>query len=163
MMQRPEPHAQDTARADALIAAWLRGEMPPAERLPEDLLERVFYHGVCALLVARPQVMATLPLTLRDAIRQQALGEAMRDLQHRRILAPLLEDLVREGIRVAVLKGTALACSVYPSPALRPRGDTDLLADPAHVGMIHAILKRHGFVRAEEGPIGPSATVARQG
>lgn len=30
------------------------------------------------------------------------------------------------------------------------------------VGMIHAILKRHGFVRAEEGPIGPSATVARQ-
>ncbi len=162
MMNRPEQGTHEIPATDALIAAWLRGEMPPAERLPEDLLERVLYHGVSALLVARPQVMAALPPTLRDAIRQQALSEAMWDLQHRRILVPLLEDLAREGIRTAVLKGTALACSVYPSPALRPRGDTDLLADPAHAGRIHAILKRHGFSRAKEGLVGPSARVARQ-
>jgi hypothetical protein len=162
MMNRPEQEAHDIPPTDGLIAAWLRGEVPPADSLPADVLERVLYHGVSALLVARPEVIAALPPTLRDAIRQQALGEAMWDLQHRRVLAPLLEDLAREGIRTAVLKGTALACSVYPSPALRPRGDTDLLADPAHAGKIHAILKRHGFARAKEGLVGPSARVARQ-
>ena len=150
MMNRPEPHAQDIPRTDALIAAWLRGEMPPAERLPEDLLERVLYHGVCALLVARPQVMAALPPALRAAIRRQALSEAMWDLQHRRILAPLLEDLAREGIRAAVLKGTALACSVYPSPALRPRGDTDLLVAEPDLPTVRSLLAQHGFHRSSE-------------
>jgi hypothetical protein len=162
MMNRPEQDAHDISLTDALIAAWLRGERPPADNLPADVLERVFYHGVSALLVARPDVMSALPQTLRDAIRQQALSEAMWDLQHRRILAPLLEDLAREGIRTAVLKGTALACSVYPSPALRPRGDTDLLVDPAHAGKIHAILKFHGFSRAEDSFAGSSVGVARQ-
>lgn len=122
----------------------------------------MLYHGVCALLVARPQVMAALPPTLRDAIRRQALSEAMWDLQHRRILVPLLEDLASEGIRVAVLKGTALACSVYPSPALRPRGDTDLLADPAQADAVHGILRQHGFERAADSFAGSSVGVARQ-
>jgi hypothetical protein len=161
-MSIQEHQARHIASADALIPAWLRGEIPTGDTLPADLTERVLYHGVSALLVARPDVITALPKTQRDAIRQQALSEAMWDLQHRRILAPLLEDMAHEGITAAVLKGTALACSVYPSPALRPRGDTDLLVDPAHAEAVHAILRRHGFERASDSFADSSVGVARQ-
>ena len=156
--------------AERLIAAWLRDGAVPAAGLPADLpgglpadlSERILYHGVSALLFTRPAAMAALPEAIRAAARQQALAEAMWDLQHRHVLAPLIEDLSREGIRVAVLKGTALACSVYPSPALRPRADTDLLADPAQAGAVHAVFRRHGFRRDADSFAGTGAGVIRQ-
>lgn len=138
------------SKADALIAAWLRGEISNPGSVPEDLLERVLYHGVSALLVARSDIVSLLPTPQRDAIRQQALSEAMWDLQHRRILAPLLEELAREGIPAIVLKGTALACSVYSSPALRPRGDTDLLVSESDLPVVRGLMARHGFHRSSE-------------
>jgi hypothetical protein len=70
--------------------------------------------------------------------------------------------MAHAGIVTAVLKGTALACSVYPSPALRPRGDTDLLADAEQVEPVHAILRRHGFERTADSFADSSAGVARQ-
>jgi hypothetical protein len=149
-MNSRDQRRHDISQKDALIAAWLRGEIPPADSLPADLMERVVYHGVSALLAARPAVIAALPDALRGAIRQQALSEAMWDLQHRRVLAPLLEDLAREGIPAAVLKGTALACSVYPSPALRPRGDTDLLVAKLDLPQVRSLLARYGFRRSWE-------------
>jgi hypothetical protein len=149
-MWRADETRDDGALSDGLIAAWLRGEAPAISDMPANLPERVLYHGVSGLLVARPAAMAALLGPMRDVIRQQALAEAMWDMQHRRILAPLLEDLARAGIATAVLKGTALACSVYPSPALRPRGDTDLLVGEPDVPRVRQLLERHGFRRSSE-------------
>lgn len=144
-------NGDDQARqADGLIAAWLRGEMPPRGRLPANLADRIIYHGVSGLLVGRRDVFETLDTPFRSAIHRQALAEAMWDLQHRRVIAPVLEDLARDGIPAAVLKGTALACSLYPSPGLRPRGDTDLLVAEEDLTKVRACLGRHGFRRSSD-------------
>jgi hypothetical protein len=60
------------------------------------------------------------------------------------------------------MKGTALAYSVYPSPGLRPRGDTDLLVPTARASEVRAVLEAHGFVRELNSTIGFEPDVLRQ-
>jgi Uncharacterised nucleotidyltransferase len=58
-----------------------------------------------------------------------------------RAIAALQED----DVRVAVLKGLALACGCYASPALRPMADVDLLVEPADRARADATLERLGY------------------
>jgi hypothetical protein len=143
---RPDP----VADADTCLAAFVRGDMcgPIPAPTMTHLADRALYHGVTALVVARAQAQAALPPEIRASMQQQALAETMWDLRHRQILAPLLTALATAGIRAALLKGTALAYSVYASPAARPRGDTDILVAERDLPATRALLARHGFVRA---------------
>jgi hypothetical protein len=70
--------------------------------------------------------------------------------------APVLERLDAAGIDWLLLKGTALAWSVYETAAHRPIGDVDVLVRPGQAKAAHAVLYDHGW-RAEratpaEGP-----------
>ncbi|WP_263289614.1 nucleotidyltransferase family protein [Tateyamaria pelophila] len=94
--------------------------------------------------------MNALPPQVQAPLRQQAIAETMWDLRHRQILVPLLRDLHGAGIKTVLLKGTALAYSVYGSPAERPRGDTDMLVHESQVPAARAILARHRFRRTSE-------------
>lgn len=77
-----------------------------------DFRERADYHGVWPLVAGGAEA-------LRDA--------AAVELLRRRELLEVLRALDDAGVAPLLLKGTALAYSIYPSPVLRPRADTDLL------------------------------------
>lgn len=153
--QQPDAHPSDQSEAsvvDGYLAAILRGEAD--EPLPTDLAdlvpERALYHGVSALLVADRSAINCLPPAAWERLQAQALGETMWDLRHRQVLVPVLTDLAQAGVRAVLLKGTALAYSVYASSAGRPRGDTDILVAVDQVAQTRNLLARHGFVRTSE-------------
>lgn len=151
----PGDASSDDIRAvDLFLAAALRDEATlPTLPHPDLVPERALYHGVSALLASLSSVMAALPPHIQAALRQQALAETMWDLGNRQIIVPLLQDLQRAKVQAVLLKGTALAYSVYGSPAQRPRGDTDILVGEAQIPAARAVLARHGFQRAAESEI----------
>jgi hypothetical protein len=64
---------------------------------------------------------------LRAVLAASALVESRRAAAYRRICARALDALAAAGIASLVLKGSALADSVYPEPSLRHSHDVDLL------------------------------------
>ncbi|MCV2877662.1 nucleotidyltransferase family protein [Sedimentimonas flavescens] len=134
---------------DDFMARALRGEAIATDTLPCEpaaLVERAIFHGVSALLLESGENTSWLPANFGSALRAQVLQETMWDLRHRQVLIPVLEDLADAGLLPILLKGTALAYAYYALPALRPRGDTDILIDPAHRSNAREILRRHEFV-----------------
>ncbi|HEX6085660.1 MAG TPA: nucleotidyltransferase family protein [Thermoanaerobaculia bacterium] len=100
------------------LRAALRGERADWPPLSEDDVRTLVDHGVA------PLVYAAQPLEpLRTAAIHAAAIEPLRAADLREVLAAL----AARGIRVLILKGTALAYDVYAAPELRPRGDVDLL------------------------------------
>jgi hypothetical protein len=69
----------------------------------------------------------------------------MYELAHRAELPRVLSALAQAGIEPLILKGTALAYSHYPSPTLRPRGDTDLLVPPDAAAAVARVLQELGY------------------
>ena len=117
---------QYQAAIDKTLAAALRGEAPP---WPGDApiamgLERVLYHGIAGLIVEAGPSLPSWPSTLLDDVREQAIAQAMWEMRHKVILAELLAEFRKAGITALLLKGTALAYDLYPSPAMRSRGDS---------------------------------------
>ncbi|MDE2406735.1 MAG: nucleotidyltransferase family protein [Xanthomonadaceae bacterium] len=134
--------------------SWLAGRLSgrDAGPLPRDvdaLLAVAAEEGVLALLaahcaqVAPNAVDAGFQKRLQDAVRQETMRELAQLAQAREVLS-LLDGA---NIPVLVLKGTALAYSLYPSPALRPRCDLDLLvADRVQAKAAVAVLRDAGYV-----------------
>lgn len=132
------------------LMAALRGEAPAwpwgAAGGPEPalLLELAAAHGVEALLFHRLRG-APWPAELMAALRQRSVARAMWELKHQQLLAEVLSRLAAEGIEPVLIKGTALAYTLYADPALRARADTDLLIRPADRERLHAALLAAGF------------------
>lgn len=61
-------------------------------------------------------------------------------------LASLLQATARQGLDLIVLKGAALAETVYPRPGLRPFGDLDILVRPADAARARDLLESLGYV-----------------
>lgn len=125
----------DTTTGDSLAAALCGAPLV----LTPAVLAAVAYHGIGPLLLSRSGAAALMP---------EARARAMWELRHRALLARLLAAFAAGGVAVLVIKGTALAYDLYPDPALRPRGDTDLLILPAARVQARAILAAQGFRRA---------------
>jgi len=62
-----------------------------------------------------------------------------------RQLREIIEGFQEEGVRVLVLRGPALAFSLYPDPAMRPSCDLDLLVLPEQVVQARGILEDLGY------------------
>jgi hypothetical protein len=60
-------------------------------------------------------------------------------------LAEILNIFRRTHIKIWVLKGAALAWSLYPDPALRPSGDLDLLVLPDDIAQARRLLESLGY------------------
>lgn len=75
-------------------------------------------------------------------------------------VARVLRALEAAGIPVIVLKGAALAETVYPTLADRPMGDVDLLVRPADREQASAVLEAAGYryVPEPQQPFSPFAT-----
>jgi len=89
-------------------------------------------------------VLATLrPLTMVSSFRQLHLEQR---------LFSAIDVLQTNGIRVLLLKGAALALSVYESFEDRPMGDVDLLVDSDHAVRAQQLLLANGWQPVHETP-----------
>jgi hypothetical protein len=116
-------------------AAFLRrvfsGQIAP---WPADLSADVFFQetagqGIVPLLFRRvtKHDCPGWPAELLARLKETALRQAATELRLEADLRALLQAFAEAGIQPLLLKGTALAYSLYPEPWLRPRCDTDLL------------------------------------
>lgn len=71
----------------------------------------------------------------------------MWELRHQQVLAHSLTALHAIDVQPVLIKGTALAYSLYSNPVLRTRGDTDLIIPTDAKARVHAALTSIGFVR----------------
>jgi putative nucleotidyltransferase-like protein len=115
------------------LAAVLRGAPVPWPRLgvtPEQLLTACARQDLTGLLSRRLSESPAgddWPAAVRDGLRAAVRDAIARELVRRREIVVALAALARAGVRPILIKGTALAYSVYPEPMARPRVDTDLL------------------------------------
>ena len=108
---------------------------------------RITFHGIALLLVEASPDLTGWPPEVVEAAKEQARLQSFWELSHRQVMAELSEALDRAGIEALFLKGSALAYSVYPNPALRRRGDSDLLIETADRENARAVFGACGFSR----------------
>lgn len=146
----------DEAAFDRLLCAALRQEAaawPQAWDRPDDpgtALARIEFHGIAGLLLTSPQWLVHWPSRLMAGLHELARSHALWEMAHQHVLTLLLRDLHREGMDALVMKGTALAYSLYDDPAMRPRGDTDLLIRKADLPRAREVLENLGFARPHD-------------
>lgn len=87
------------------------------------------------------------PVAVLDALEQRARDAAGEELLRGAETRSVVDALAAAGVRAVIIKGTALAYGAYPTPASRPRADTDLLVSPAQSGTARDVLQGIGFVR----------------
>ena len=105
-----------------LIAAgpnWaVVGALAEREKLLPVLWSRIRQHA------------ASIPTEAAVLFQRQAAVTEFRMAVTESLLIDVVGQLAQDGIRVMLLKGAALAKTVYPSFAQRPMGDLDLLVAP---------------------------------
>ncbi len=158
----PERAKRNFARAQGPVAAWLLhcadplgSELdPPRAPLSARQLRKLFLKANAHKVL--PSVLRHYPIGHADAALEQIRKEADTWRVESAALSAMLKhhagaiaDAAR-GLPVAVVKGPAFA-PLYP-PGLRPFGDIDLLAAPAALPQIAAILADHRFRRVESDP-----------
>jgi hypothetical protein len=131
-----------------LAQALCGGSVWPQGADPRRVVARAVYHGISGSLAGR---LDGWPPEAAEAMGLQAKSQAMWEMRHQQILAQLLDTLDRVGLRVLVLKGSALAYDLYAQPNLRARGDTDLLIERADLQEARRLLAEQGFTRASDG------------
>lgn len=84
---------------------------------------------------------------LSRAFYSGALSEAV---QHQEALSGVFNALEAAGVRFVLLKGLAIAHSVYPSPRCRPKGDLDLWIAPEDHETATSALAALGYRRRDK-------------
>ena len=85
------------------------------------------------------------PGTITDEMRQDFLVSCVRSVHMERQLREIITAFKEQGVRVLVLRGPALAFSLYSDPAMRPSCDLDLLVIPGQVVQARGILESLGY------------------
>lgn len=134
------------ARATRGDAAW------PARLTAAAVLEAGRFHGVLPLLFHASHDApgwSGWRESLRIALRELARMHTAVELANRQETAEVLDALAARGVAAIVLKGAALAHTLYPEPWLRARADTDLLVRPEARRAAFEVLERLGYRRSE--------------
>jgi hypothetical protein len=153
-------HAQSLRSTDAdktllsQITSVLRGAdcVQDLESLCDQSRQRLLYlaelHGVEALLFA---ALEDNPLRtaaggwLRHLLKHKVQRDAARELLRKVAIRKILPELAAADVPVLLLKGAALAYTVYPQPYLRSRGDLDLLIPEHQKSDANAALVTAGY------------------
>jgi len=86
------------------------------------------------------------PADLHAGLARLAHADAACELVRQREVSTVLTALATRGVFPFLLKGTPLAYAAYPSPALRPRADTDLLVTREQADVVRKVLSELGYV-----------------
>lgn len=143
----------DSLPIDQLLATALRGEDAgwPSDWSDSDhaalTVERIAYHGIAGLIAGRAATLTDWPPAVLAPVREQGIALAMWELRHKEVLGKMLAALRDANIVTLLLKGTAVAYGLYPSPATRARGDTDILIAAADLDAARSALGGLGYCR----------------
>lgn len=105
----------------------------------ERLAPYVFYRLKKANLLTQLTESSRLPLRAAyyaSAAQNALLNDALRQLS---------VQLISSGVRVCVLKGMALASSLYPAAPTRPSGDLDILVQKSEIAEVKHALVSLGY------------------
>ena len=110
-----------------------------------DLCKAEDLSALCFHRLSRSSSKGDWPTSLRDALfeiaRQQTGAELLRQNETRTVL----DALMRAGVRSILVKGTALAYTVYEAPVLRTREDTDVLIADTDVPAARRVMASLGY------------------
>jgi hypothetical protein len=137
---------------DALVAA-LRGASGVWRELDDPVRQQAFLdeaaaHRVKPLLVwalSRAGDLPRYPDRVRESLLDAARAEAALEIARQYDLGRALSACSSAGIDVLLIKGAALAYTVYPEPWIRPREDTDLLVRASDAARAGAVLDAAGY------------------
>lgn len=134
--------------ASSLLTDLLIGHRSPIAMSPDDFHavdQSAAFHGVDGLIWQQLRHSPDADHPALANLCRRARQQAQWELSHRAAVADLLDRLDAARIPVLLLKGTALAYSLYPEPTLRVRGDTDLLVAPSDRERAVGVLQQAGF------------------
>jgi len=143
---------------DSLLALCARSEGHSVQR--QRLAIQAQHYEDWPTLPQRAEMMAMAPLVyahlqaaaiaLPDDLQRALAGLTLRHRQANiiryTVLAEILSALKDDDIEVLVLKGAALALTVYPQPGLRPMRDMDILVRESDALRAQMILVELGFM-----------------
>ncbi|WP_379923383.1 nucleotidyltransferase family protein [Erythrobacter sp. R86502] len=118
---------------------------PCAADVADAVFKRIAFHGIMLFLLNDPAKLEGWPASLRTAMGQEARAQTFWELGHRQVLTRLVVALGDARAGCVITKGTALAYSVYPDPATRRRGDSDLLLRDVRRKDVRRTLAANGF------------------
>lgn len=137
--------------AEELVCAIIRGdrsEWPLSDDNLRQVVEAAFHHNLHLVLfetLKRSSSLGFWPLSWREKLQSEAVAASVLDLLSEQKLRHVLVCFDEHGIRPLLLKGVPLAYTVYQSPALRPRGDTDILIRESDLAKVARILRGLGY------------------
>ncbi|WP_177177781.1 nucleotidyltransferase family protein [Citreimonas salinaria] len=148
-MTVPRSDTEVETEVDASLAAWLGSGRPGDGALAADralLFHRINLNGLGPLLALKSD-LAAVPSDLAQFLRKALIAREMWEEQHRRVVSQALDALYAAGLHPLLTKGTALAYTLYPRPAARMRGDSDILIEENLKLQAFAALEEAGFSR----------------
>jgi hypothetical protein len=136
----------------AFITAILRNESRswPWGNETEPFLEEVGRHSMEPLIawhLKKSRLAADWPQPVLERLDQQLREHTVREAILGVELTNTLDALAHAGLPALLMKGTALAYTLYPTPTVRRRGDTDLLVRGADRDRVTSVLTGLGFQR----------------
>lgn len=138
-----------TIALEQLLAGDAQGPIDEAPDAVDRLLAAADDHGVTALLWQSLEGASGGGGALRQRLDVHVQAAAARDLIVQREMQSVLGALAGAGVMALVIKGSALAYTVYERPWLRPRTDTDLLIRAADREAASDALARCGYRRSD--------------
>jgi hypothetical protein len=149
LLTQPEQALLDYLRLDGNDNAEIIAQEPGTENVSwGQLCDAALRHGVGPLLYAELKerdLDDILDPPLRSLEGQYFASLARNTLIYHE-LGAILELLQNEGLQVILLKGAALAGTVYPRIALRPMSDVDLLIRVPDLPRVQEMLIARGYV-----------------
>jgi hypothetical protein len=139
-MASPQAHSVKQCDIDP-DHAWLRALLARDSKAPApDATQRAW----CADEGLAPLIAARIG---GDAVELAAAAQqlAMRELAHHQALRRLAESCATHALDVMVIKGEALARTLYAEPATRARSDIDLWVRPAQLDLLRDLLVALGW------------------
>ncbi len=116
----------------------------------KGLAQRSEQHGMAPLLYRH---LKQLNVAIPDSTALQLKSLVLRHQQATKVrthaLTEILQAFESQGISTIVLKGAALAYTVYPAPELRPMSDIDILVDKEKCNDAQRVLTSLGYSGAD--------------
>lgn len=130
----PAASSDDWNSRETLMAIW----------------SRIEFHGIPAILHEKGSRLDNWPAKMLERIAEEARLLGLWEATHARAVGTLVEALDSAGVETVLMKGTALAYSIYDEPSTRRRGDSDLLIRPCDRDQVRAIIKACGWYRNDD-------------
>ena len=119
----------------------------------EEMIATSWRHGIAPLLFQNVQLLdpnGKVPGSAMHLLRQSYVRASFRNQTHLAAVAELLDGFASAKIDIVLLKGAALAPTLYRDPALRPFADIDLLVRADKIDNAKTILQNNGYEIAPE-------------